>query len=143
MSPYRVVISDDTAPIRLLLSMSLPAYGPFEVVAETSNGFEAVHAVRKFQPDLLLLDLSMPVMDGLSAAKEIRGFDCRVRIVVFTGFEAGSLAGRARALGVSAYVEKGIALNELADLLCAVMLDGAAARGFGPADDGTTAEDTG
>lgn len=137
---YRVVVADDTAPIRLLLSMSLPAYGPFEVVAEAVDGAEAVVKVRKHQPDLLLLDLSMPVMDGLAAAELIRTFDSTVRIVVFTGFEAEDLRGRAGRVGVSAYVEKGIALDELADLLGGVM--SAAARGFGPTGDGVI-EDTG
>jgi len=126
VTPYRLVIADDNAQIRLLLSMALPEYGPFEIVAEATNGAEAVTFTQQHRPDILLLDLSMPVMDGLIATEVIRGFDPVVRIAVFSGFQQISQAGRA-SHGINAYLEKGIALDELSQRLCALMAPGSSA----------------
>lgn len=115
----RVVIADDADEIRLLLGLCLPEYGDFDVVAEASNGVEAVEAVRTHRPDLLLLDLSMPVMDGLTAAARIRQFDESVQIVVLSGFQAGAMALEAAKAGANHFLEKGLDLDVLAATLAA------------------------
>src|ERR1043165_1304643 len=68
----RVVIAEDEAIIRLDLSETLQEEG-YEVVAETGRGDEAVRLVREHQPDIAILDIKMPGLDGLSAAREIAG----------------------------------------------------------------------
>lgn len=106
----KVVIADDAPEIRLLLSLVLPQYGPFEVVAQASNGQEAIEAVEAYQPDLLLVDVEMPVMDGLTAISKIREFNPQVAIVVLSGFQADAMREKALLVGASKYLEKGTTL---------------------------------
>ena len=70
--PIRVVLCDDTRDIRLLLSLALELAGGFEVVGEAADGSEAIAQVTAHQPDVVLLDLAMPVLDGLQALPHIR-----------------------------------------------------------------------
>jgi CheY-like chemotaxis protein/PAS domain-containing protein len=103
----RIVVADDSSDIRWLTSVILSAEPDFEVVAEAANGEEAVMAVEAHRPDLILLDLAMPVLDGLSAIPLLRDASPATTIVVFSGFNAGSAADEALGLGAAAFVEKG------------------------------------
>ncbi len=107
-APVRVVIADDSSDIRLLTSMLLAAEADFEVVAEAVDGVQAIHQVVVHQPDIVLLDLAMPVLDGLAAIPEIRVASPDTLIVVFSGFSAGSASQEALKRGAHAYVEKGL-----------------------------------
>lgn len=107
-APIRVVIADDSSDIRLLTSMILGAEDDFQVVAEAADGAEAIAQVRAHHPEMVLLDLAMPVLDGLSAIPEIRSASPDTVIVVFSGFSAGSAAQGALERGAHAYVEKGL-----------------------------------
>lgn len=104
----RVIIADDSSDIRLLTSLILSAEADFQVVAEARDGAEAVAQVRAHQPDMVLLDLAMPVLDGLAAIPQIRTASPGTMIVVFSGFNAGSAADEAISIGAHAYVEKGL-----------------------------------
>jgi YesN/AraC family two-component response regulator len=88
-----------------------------EVVAEATNGLEAIAEVQAHQPEMVLLDLAMPVLDGLGAILQIRAASPDTIIVVFSGFNAGSAAQEALDRGAHAYVEKGLIDVSLATVL--------------------------
>lgn len=112
-----VVLIDDIADIRLLLREMLAREGTFKVVAEAANGRAGIEAVRKHQPDVVLLDVAMPLMDGMEALPEIRRCCPRACIVVLSGFTADRLREEALQNGATAYVEKGILPTQLMPLL--------------------------
>jgi PAS domain S-box-containing protein len=113
MSRATVVVCDDASEARILLR-SLLRYDPsIEIVGEASGGVEAIEAVGHFGPNVVLLDLAMPVMDGLEALPEIGRISPDSKVVVVSGFEADAMAEEALALGASAYVQKGAAREEL------------------------------
>ena len=115
--PIRVLLADDTSDIRLLLGIALRMAGGFTVVAEAANGQEAVALSEEHQPDLVLLDLAMPVMDGLQALPEIRRLSPRSVVVVLSGFGADTMAEEAVERGAQAYIQKGLHPSELAEQL--------------------------
>lgn len=113
----RLVIADDSSDIRWLTSMILAVEDDFDVVGEAQNGAEAVELVLAHRPEMVLLDLAMPVLDGLSAIPQIRAASPHTVIVVFSGFNAGSAAQEALERGAHAYVEKGQIDVALPDVL--------------------------
>ena len=113
----RIVLADDTAEYRLLLRIILEQDGRFEVVAEAADGAEAVRVTTAEQPDALILDLAMPVMDGLQAIPEVRSGSPETAIVVLSGFARGRLDRDVLARGASAYVEKGEAFSTIVSTL--------------------------
>lgn len=116
-APVRVVLADDTADIRLLTRTVLDLDGGFEVVGEASTGTEAVALARELSPDVIVLDLAMPEMDGLQALPVIRRESPATRVVVMSGFERAALGPEAFALGAAEYVYKGRPLSELVSVL--------------------------
>lgn len=111
--PLRVVVCDDVAELRALVRAQLEAEGDIAVVGEAGNGIDAVRLIEDEHPDLVLLDLSMPEMDGLEVLARLREAAPEIRVVVFSGFVAGPLGRRAVALGAYDYVEKGAPAEEL------------------------------
>lgn len=81
----RVLIADDVAPLRLLVRRILDRDGRFEVVAEATDGVEAVDLAQELQPDVAILDLMMPRKNGYQALREIRTLSPRTRVVIFSG----------------------------------------------------------
>ena len=112
----RVLIADDAAEIRLLLRMYLTG-NKLEVVGEATNGKEAVDIATTEQPDAVILDLAMPVMDGLEAIPLIKQASPRSKIVVLSGFDADRAAETALNLGAERYLQKGVALGDISQLL--------------------------
>jgi signal transduction histidine kinase len=106
-SPIRVLIADDTPDIRLLLRAALRMYPGFDIVGEAVDGVEAVKLAEEHQPDAILLDLAMPVKDGLQAIPEIRVGSPNTKIIVLSGFTATEMRPEAFRLGAHAYLEKG------------------------------------
>jgi PAS domain S-box-containing protein len=102
----RLVLADDAADVRLLLRLHLDRLEEVELVGEAADGEEAVRLVEQVRPDVVLLDVSMPVLDGLEAAQRIRLSSPVTRIIVFSGYPAELMADRARAAGADEYVEK-------------------------------------
>jgi len=102
--PTRVVIAEDEAIIRLDLKETLQEEG-YEVVAETGRGDEAVELVREHVPDVAILDIKMPGLDGLSAAREIAG-ERLSAVLILTAFSQRDLIERARDAGALAYLVK-------------------------------------
>ena len=107
----RVVIAEDEAIIRLDLKEILEAEG-YEVVGETGRGDEAVDLVAQHQPDLAILDVKMPGIDGIEAARRISG-DQRVAVLILTAFSQRNLIEEARDAGVAAYLVKPFQRAEL------------------------------
>jgi YesN/AraC family two-component response regulator len=117
MSPCRVLIADDTPDIRMMLRWSLEPDERFEVVGEAENGAEAVRIATEQHPDVVILDLAMPVMDGLQAIPEIKKNSPKTKIIILSAFESGSMSEEAISRGADAYMEKGRPFDEITELL--------------------------
>ena len=126
--PLDVLIVDDAEHFRELLRLSLARNARINIVGEATNGEEALTEAAARHTDVVILDLSMPVMDGLEAAPLIKQENPGVKIVVLSGFRASDLAAKAVAAGADAYVEKSAVFTELESAIFAVV-------------DGTTASD--
>lgn len=100
----RIVVAEDEAIIRLDLTESLTALG-YQIVASVSDGQSAINAVKEHKPDLAILDVKMPVLDGLSAAEEILG-EKLCAVVMLTAFSQIELIEKANDAGVMAYLTK-------------------------------------
>jgi two-component system, response regulator PdtaR len=103
-NPIRIVVAEDEALIRLDLTESLTALG-FEVVANVADGESAITAVKTLKPDIAILDVKMPVLDGLSAAEEILS-EKICAVVMLTAFSQIELIEKANDAGVMAYLTK-------------------------------------
>ena len=110
-----VVLADDTPEIRTLLRLTLEDHGNIEVVGEAGDGREAVEIVTELQPNALVLDLAMPVMDGFQAIPEVRRNAPGTKIIVLSAFEKSLMSERALSLGADMYFEKGISFFDLAE----------------------------
>lgn len=107
----RVVIAEDEAIIRLDLKETLEEEG-YEVVGETGRGDEAVKLVREQEPELVILDIKMPGLDGLAAAREI-ATERRAAVLILTAFSQRDLIEQARDAGALAYLVKPFERSEL------------------------------
>ncbi|MFZ6002374.1 MAG: ANTAR domain-containing response regulator [Actinomycetota bacterium] len=107
----RVVIAEDEAIIRLDLKETLEEEG-YEVVGETGRGDEAVQLVRELAPDLAILDIKMPGLDGLAAAREITS-ERQAAVLILTAFSQRDLIEQARDAGALAYLVKPFQRSEL------------------------------
>ena len=107
----RVVIAEDEAIIRLDLKEILQGEG-YEIVGETGRGDEAVELVRERRPDLVILDIKMPGIDGIEAARRITA-EIRVPVLILTAFSQRNLIEDARDAGVAAYLVKPFQRGEL------------------------------
>jgi two-component system, response regulator PdtaR len=110
-APTRVVIAEDEAIIRLDLKEILESAG-YEVVGETSRGDHAVELVTEHKPDLVILDIKMPGMGGIQAARKITS-EHKVAVLVLTAFSQRDLIEEARDAGVAAYLVKPFRRGEL------------------------------
>jgi len=113
----RVLVVDDAANLRELLTLLLEVEDDFEVVGTAADGRQAIDAAVLLKPDVVLLDLAMPVMDGLQALPELRAHLPNARIVIFSGFEHEALAEEALLAGADAYIEKGTSVTALVSQL--------------------------
>lgn len=107
----RVLVAEDEAIIRLDLAEMLREAG-YDVVAEVGDGRQAVDRTRELSPDLVVMDVKMPVLDGISAADEI-GRDGVAPVVMLTAFSDKELVERASDAGVMAYVLKPFTIDDL------------------------------
>ena len=116
----RVLVVDDAANLRELLTLLLDIEDDFEVVGSAADGEEAISAAQQLHPDIVLLDLAMPVMDGLQALPQLRAELPGARIVIFSGYEHEALAAEALRAGADAYIEKGTSVTQLVEQLRAL-----------------------
>lgn len=117
----RTLLVDDVEDLRTLIRITLENSGRFTVAGEAKTGREGIEKARALQPDLVLLDLSMPEMDGLEALPQILAAAPGARVVVFSGFHGKRLAETALELGAVDYLEKGIEPDELVTRLLAIL----------------------
>jgi response regulator NasT len=115
----RVVIAEDEAIIRLDLKEILTSAG-YDVVGESGRGDEAVQLVAEHRPDLAILDIKMPGMDGLRAAREITS-QYQVAVMLLTAFSQRDLIEEARDAGVAAYLVKPFQARELLPAVAGVL----------------------
>jgi PAS domain S-box-containing protein len=112
-----VVVADDTPDMRLVLRLALSEDSGFRVVGEAGDGRAAVEQAGEHQPDVVIVDLAMPVMDGLTAIPNIRKASPNSRVVVLSGYGADDMQDLALAAGADAYVTKGRPTDSLIALL--------------------------
>lgn len=112
--PLRVLLVDDVADLRSLVRVALEMSGSFEIVAEAGDGTDGVAQAKLHQPDVVLLDVSMPGMDGMEALPLIRAAAPGASVVMLSGFEQERLGASALERGAAAYLEKGLPPAELA-----------------------------
>jgi two-component system, NarL family, response regulator EvgA len=109
----RVLICDDVAMLRELMRYELEEDDDVVVVGEADNGLDSVRLVKELQPDVVLLDLAMPGIDGLEALTQMRAVPRPPVVLVHSGFDAVTMRDRVLALGAAAYIEKGGNLSEV------------------------------
>ncbi|MBS1905248.1 MAG: response regulator transcription factor [Actinobacteria bacterium] len=117
----RILLADDQALVRGALATLLGLEDDFEVIAQVGRGDEVLAAAQQHRPDIALLDVEMPGIDGLTAAARLRQALPAVRIVIVTTFGRAGYLSRALAAGVSGYVVKDTPASELADVVRRVM----------------------
>lgn len=110
----RTLLVDDVEDIRVLLRMLMQRDGRFDVVAEASDGQQAIDLAREHRPEVVVLDLAMPVMDGLTALPELRRASPGVRVVILSGFPVDQMGPAAQRAGAVGYLEKGRSVATLA-----------------------------
>lgn len=116
----RILVADDQEAVRKRVCAALTAHEGFEVCGEASNGKEAVEKAKELNPDLILLDITMSVLNGLDAARQIRAFAPETPIVILSVHKSRQLMEEARKIGVQGYVTKGEAVQKLIQAVEAV-----------------------
>jgi len=104
--PYTILIADDSPFIREALCNVFEREEDFDVCGEAENGREAVEKAQELHPDLILLDLSMPVMNGLDATRVLKQMMPEVPIIMFSAYRGSSTEKEARTAGACALVSK-------------------------------------
>jgi DNA-binding NarL/FixJ family response regulator len=112
----RVLVADDHAGVRVALAAVLDLIG-FEVVGQATDGAEAVALAKALVPDLVVMDLSMPTLNGLDATTLLHETLPATPVVVFTAFEGDGLEHAARTAGAAAYLVKGAPVEQLREVL--------------------------
>ena len=128
-----IVIVDDASEVRALVRSRLRLSGRLQVVGEGADGTDAVALAGRHQPALMLLDVSMPGMDGLEALPQVLAASASTRVVLYSGFEEQGLADQALRLGAAAFLEKSTPIDSLVDRLLDVLDATARDRRTGPA----------
>jgi DNA-binding NarL/FixJ family response regulator len=111
----RVVVADDQGMVRTGFSILLNAQPDIEVVGEAVNGQEAITRVAELRPDVILMDVRMPVMDGLQATRQIATGDGAPRVLVLTTFDLDDYVYEALRAGASGFLLKDASAGELAE----------------------------
>ena len=130
VTKIRVVLADDhpalVARVRLLLGKE------YEVVAVVENGSQAVDAVHTLNPDVLVIDISMPVLDGLQAARQLQKANCRTKILFLTIHEDHDFVAAALSAGALGYVIKARLSTDLVPAILETMQGHTFVSRFGP-----------
>ena len=117
--PVRVVLADDAGEMRALLRWALLREDDVVVVGEASDGAEALRVIREASPDIALLDVRMPELDGLEVARRLNELG-GIMVVLLTGSSTDELATAAEAAGVRALLSKDLARDDICRRLLAL-----------------------
>ncbi|MBQ0064880.1 MAG: response regulator transcription factor [Firmicutes bacterium] len=109
----KVLIADDQELIRQSLEIVLSAHKDIDVVATAKDGLEVIEKVRKHHPDVILMDIRMPNMDGVYCTKEIKEKYPNIKIIILTTFDDDEFVFSALKYGASGYLLKGVSMDEL------------------------------
>ena len=119
----RVLVVEDFAPFRQFVTSTLRKAPDFQVIGEVSDGLEAVRKAEELKPDLILLDIGLPTLNGIDAARQIRKLSPGSAIVFLSQESSTDVMQEALSSGASAYVVKARAAAELLPVLNAVILE--------------------
>ena len=113
MNPVRVLIADDQSPVRQDLRALLPLIGEIEIAGEAADGEEAIAQAAALQPDVVLMDLDMPIVDGREATRQIKARQPACRVIALTIHTDAASRQAAEQAGADDFVEKGTPLSYL------------------------------
>ena len=113
----KILIVDDQSLFREALKTLLSAYPEFEIVADASNGEEALRMVAQYHPDIVLMDLRMPVMDGVEATKRITQMNKSTRVIVLTTFDDDENVFEGLRAGAVGYLLKDVSSEKLTEAI--------------------------
>jgi two-component system, NarL family, vancomycin resistance associated response regulator VraR len=116
-SQLRVLIVDDHELIRFSLKLALMRQPHIEIVGLASNGQEAIDMVKQHHPDVVILDLQMPIVDGLSASNQIKSLYPQTRIVAYSSVKDPQVEVMIQTAQVDAFCEKEVPIQELIDVV--------------------------
>jgi two-component system, NarL family, response regulator LiaR len=117
MSPIRILLVDDHAVVRTGLSRFLLVNKDMLLVGEASDGAEAVQLAAEQHPDVILMDLMMPVMDGIAATRAIRASHPEIKVIALTSFSEQNMVQGALQAGAIGYLQKNVTAAELANAI--------------------------
>jgi DNA-binding NarL/FixJ family response regulator len=117
MKATRLLIVDDVPQVRRELHTLLPLLDDIEIVGEAENGQSAIDLAVTLQPDVILMDVEMPIVNGLTATRSIKQASPATRIIILSIHNDGAVRAKARSAGADDFVDKGA---PLADLLKAI-----------------------
>ena len=114
--PIRLLIADDDDRTTMVLRDSLPAFG-FDIVGSARNGIEAGEQAARLRPEVVLMDMRMPEVDGIEATVLVKAQDPRTQVVILTAFSEKDSKWAAEFMGAASLLEKDASLEELVDTL--------------------------
>jgi DNA-binding NarL/FixJ family response regulator len=121
----KVLIADDQELIRQSLSIVLGTHQDIEIIGTCKNGFEVLDIVKNNKPDVILMDIRMPDMDGVSCTKSIKEMYPQIKIIILTTFDDDEFIYSALKYGASGYILKGVSMDELYKAILTVHNGGA------------------
>ena len=117
-TPCKVVLVDDAGELRALIKVMLKdPLGRIEVVGEAADGVEGLEVIRRMSPDVVLLDVAMPKMDGLTVLSRLRAQGDSTKVMMVTAFDGPLVREAASAAGADAYFDKGDPLHLLSEMV--------------------------
>jgi len=116
-STLRVLVVDDHELTRFSLKLALQSQNNIELVGLASNGQEAIEMVKRHQPDVIILDLQMPVMDGLSASNHIKTLDPNIQIIAYSSVDDPQVEVMTQMARIDAFCKKDTATQDLIALV--------------------------
>ena len=126
----RILVADDQELVRRRVCSTLMARSDFEVCGEAANGKEALEKFKELRPDLVILDITMPLMNGLEAARAIHSVSPNTPVLILSVHKSKQLIEEARRIGVRGYVTKEDAVQNIVQAVDAVLQE----RTFFPPD---------
>lgn len=113
MKTTRLLIVDDVPQVRRELHTLLPLLGDIDIVGEAENGQSAIELAAGLRPDAILMDIEMPILDGISATRSIKQRDPACRVIILSIHSEEAVHAAARSAGADDFVDKGAPLNTL------------------------------